>query len=372
MVRPGLYLISFLFLSGISFGDTNSLREKTREGLRKIRSYVPQSIIEAAHLDMQRGRMSSALRKLKYHQRLNPRDPEGYFLEGELFALTEKYREAYIAYHKAYYLTGSDLFREKMEEMKLKGGVSVSDGDEKGDISSQKDSSAAKQEESKEETAAPAEEFNPRKGSFIILSKLRTLNSLLKRYQSVHGELPKEFKLESLLEGNITTRALDISELGEVSIKDEKIFSSVYGTVQDQEGALKKYRDAISMEASGDLTGTLALLEGEIEKLSEEELDFLIRVAQRAGNTDKSLELRQIMAKKFPDHYANLFVLANYYFRRGEHQEALEYFGLLAQGNSNFKDEAQEKINLIRGGGSYRLREVFERQKEELGKTRSP
>ncbi len=368
MINPAFYILILLLLPWDSYGDTSKLRERTREGLKKIRSYVPQSILEAAHQDIERGQLTSAIRKLRYHQRLNPRDPEGYFLEGEAFALGEKYKEAYVAYHKAYFLTGSPELREKMEDMKRLGGAGVAEdeGEEP-----QQDAAPVK-EDSQPETKPVTPVSAPKRGSFLILSKLRTLDSLIRRYKARKGTYPSEFDLDSLMEGKVTTTSVDVSELGKLEIKDEGVISSVYGTVKDQESSLETFKKAIALEASGDLTSAINLLESDVGDLSRNELDFLVRMTQRAGDTDKSLEMRKKMAVRFPNHYSNIFVLANYYFRRGDHKRSLEYFEILSEGTSSYRLAAEEKVRFLKQGGSYRLQEVFQKQREALGTTRTP
>lgn len=376
VIKLRLFVVSLLLLHPFVVADVSSLRERTREGLRKVRSYVPQSIIEAALSDMQSGQLPSALRKLKYHQRLNPRDPEGYFLEGELFAKIEKYRDAYIAYHKAYFLTGSSEIRQKMEDMKVKGGVVESQDDDEGrsnqSNSSEEPSGKKGSDEKVSDEKVEEESFEPAAGNFLILGKLRALDSLIKRYEARNGSPPVDLNLASLQAGDVTTAKLDLSDLGDLKIKDGKVFSSVFGTVADQEASLKLYKQAIAQDASGATSESIRILEvkGE-ERLTKQELNFLIRMTQKMGDTEKSLIWRQVMAKRFPNNHSNLFILANYHFRKGQHAEALEFFELIAAGNSSLKKESEAKIGLIRRGGSYRLQEVFQELKKDLSSSQN-
>ena len=160
------------------------------------------------------------------------------------------------------------------------------------------------------------------------------------------------------------------NDLGDLKIQDGKIFSSIYGSVSDQENSIKSYREAISQDASGNTSQSIKTLEAKgLEQLTKQELNFLIRMSQKLGDSENSLMWRKAMAQKFPDNHSNLFVMANFYYRKGQHPQALELFEKIAQGNSSLKKESEAKIGLIRRGGSYRLQEVFQKLKKELNST---
>ena len=75
------------------------------EGVRDLRNHVVIPCGKRGGWDeMRQNRYYSALTKLKYHQQLQPKDVEAYYLEGECLAKLERWKDAYIAYHKAFTL----------------------------------------------------------------------------------------------------------------------------------------------------------------------------------------------------------------------------------------------------------------------------
>jgi tetratricopeptide (TPR) repeat protein len=373
LVQDFLGLAPRFFLGWMGFFVLSSatvvasdVRGRTLEGLKKIHSYEPQSVIELAHREIENGNFLSALRKLHLHQRFQPEDPEGWFLEAEVLVRLDKLRGAYLAYRKAYALTGLTQIRDKMEalESKLKKSSKALEKprakrsqSKSGDLPKGDEKNSSRTLESKPEPLS--------RGGFLILSKLRTLDSLLKRYIGLKGEM-KSFDLRALLAGSVTTRPVSIVGLGEMTLVTDHVRSSLFGTAPEQAKFLEFFRKAITLAAKGETTQAIALLEKNKETMIREEFEFLIRLYNQVGLEGQAILLRIELAKKFPKDSRNLLTLARHFFQQGDSSKALHYYERLMRLDSNYKFEAESQADLIRAGGSFRLKEVFELQRKEL------
>ena len=357
-----LGLVALVLFSSLT--DSGDVRKRTLEGLDKIHSYQAQSIIKIAHREVERGNDLSALRKLRMHQRLQPKDPEGWFLEGEVLVRLEKFREAYRAYAKAYSLTGWRRIRQKMEALETRlQGSKISENQDSEE--SKRISDKADDEKPDPGPVAAPEPKRLKRGGFLVLSRLRTLDSLLKRHNKLQDEM-KTFDLKSLLQGAVTTRPVSVEGLGEMSIQTGHVRSSIFGTAADQAESLKFFREAISLAAKDEEKEAISVLQKNQKILIREEFEFLIRLFERSKQREKAILLRVNFAKKYPKDGRNLLILARHFFEQGDSSRALHYYERLKFSGSVYKVEANRQSDLIRAGGSHRLKKLMEAQRKEL------
>lgn len=341
--------------------NTSKLRKRALEGVRDLRNLSSyRAVKEAAWDEMRQNRYYSALTKLKYHQQLQPKDVEAYYLEGECLAKLERWKEAYIAYHKAFYLSGEQKYQRLMIKMKVKAGKPIKK--EKPWYLKIKDPNEKVVEAPKPKPEAL--KSAKKRGSYLQLSRMRMLQSLLDRYESLNGQM-LEFNLDSLLKDKVTTRSVDISELGKITLVNSRIHSENFGTVEEIRNSMKFFMDAVSLASNKNTSQAIKLLEANQDKLIRSEAEYLISLYRKEGRIDDELDYRQEISNKFPNYSSNLLFLADYYYEKGLNQKALTYYQRilkLKSGNSNVKS----RIKQLQSGGTFRLREVLQKQRRNL------
>jgi len=341
--------------------NTSKLRSRALEGVRDLRKLSSfRAVKEAAWDEMRQNRYYSALKKLKYHQQLQPKDVEAYYLEGECLAKLERWKDAYIAYHKAFYLSGVKRYQRLMFQMKAKAGKPIKK--EKPWYLKIKDPSQKIVEtpKPKEEQLKPAK----KRGSYLQLSRMRMLQSLVDRYESLNGPM-LEFNLDSLLKDQVTTRSVNISELGKISLKNSKIHSENYGTVEEIRSSMKFFIDAVSMASKKNTSGAIRSLEANQDKLIRSEAEYLISLYRQEGLFEQEVKYREKISLKFPEYSSNLLFLADHYYENGLNQKALNYYQKilkLKSGNSSVRS----RIKQLKAGGTFKLREVLKSQRQNL------
>ena len=341
--------------------NTSKLRTRALEGVRDLRDLSSfRAVKEAAWDEMRQNRYYSALKKLKYHQQLQPTDIEGYYLEGQCLAKLERWKDAYIAYHKAFYLSGAKKYQDLMFQMKAKAGNPVKK--EKPWYLKIEDPN----QKNVEKPEPQKEPLNPAKkrGSYLQLSRMRMLQSLLDRYESVYGPM-LEFNLDSLLKDKVTTRSVDISELGKITLKNSKIHSENFGTTEEIQNSMKFFMDAVSLASKKNTSGAIRSLEANQDKLIRSEAEYLISLYRQEGRIKDEVQYREKISLKFPKYSSNLLFLADYYYQNGRNRKALKYYQKILKLGSN-NSSIRSRIKQIEAGGTFKLREVLKNQRRNL------
>ena len=356
----GCTTLAWLFcISG--HASTSKLRKRAIEGVNDLRNLSAfRAVKEAAWDEMRHRRYYSALKKLKYHQQLQPKDVEAYYLEGECLAKLERWKDAYIAYHKAFYLSGKKRYQDLMFEMKAKAGKPVVK--EKPWYLKIKDPNEKKIETPKPQAELPV---TPKmRGSYLQLSRMRMLQSLLDRYESIHGSMTV-FDLKSLLKDKVTSRPVDISELGKITLKNSKIHSENFGTVEEIRSSMQFFTEAVSMASKKNTSGAIRSLESNQDKLIRSEAEYLISLYRQEGRVEDELSYREKLSKKFPDYTSNLLFLADHHYENGRNNTALEYYQKIVNLRSD-NSRIRRRIRQLKSGGTFKLREVLNGQRRTL------
>lgn len=361
VIRLSILFLLMCLTKAVTFSNTYKLRNRALEGLSDLRGLSSyRAIKEAAWDEMRQRRYYSALKKLKYHQQLQPRDVEAYYLEGECLTKLERWKDAYIAYHKAYFLTGDRRYQDLMIKTKEKAGkpvvqekpwyLKIKDPNEKETVSIVKE--------------LPKIPVAKQRGSYLQLSRMRMLQSLVDRYQSKYGKI-EEFKLDSILKQRVTTRPIDVSELGKVTLVNGLVFSEIYGSVSDIRDSMKFFSEAVALVSSKNTTGAIVLLESNQDKLLLSEAEYLISLYRLQNRINDEITYRETLVEKFPDYYSNLLFLADYYYDKGSNQKALSYYEKIVESKFSNND-LRRRVKQLRAGGTKNLKSLLESQRREL------
>lgn len=354
-------LAAVLVLCSSTHSNTTNLRKRALEGLADLRELSAyRAVKEAAWDEMRQQRYYSALKKLKYHQQLQPRDVEAYYLEGECLTRLERWKDAYIAFHKAFYLSGEKRYQDLMFKMKAKAGKPV--------VKEEPWYLKIKDPNEKVETPpAPVvqtPEVPIRRGSYLELSRMRMLQSLVDRYESKYGKIT-DFNLNSILEEKVTTRPVDVTELGKITIVDGQIRSENFGTVKDIRDSMKFFSEAVSMASEKNITGAIRALEASQDKLIISEAEYLIGLYREQQRLQDELAFRESLVKKYPEYYSNILFLADYYYENGANAKALQYYQKISNGNAS-NSNVIRRIKQLQAGGTHELRRLLDTQRENL------
>tara|TARA_Y100000589_G_scaffold296328_1_gene303400 strand:+ start:813 stop:1931 length:1119 start_codon:yes stop_codon:yes gene_type:complete len=356
----GFTTLTWLFCISTQ-ASTSKLRKRALEGVKDLRNLSAfRAVKEAAWDEMRHKRYYSALKKLKYHQQLQPKDVEAYYLEGVCLSRLERWKDAYIAYHKAYYLSGKQRYRDLMFEMKAKAGKPVVR--EKPWYLKIKDPNEKKVETPELKVEIPV--ATKMRGSYLQLSRMRMLQSLLDRYESVYGPM-EVFNLDSLLKDKVTSRPINIKELGKITLKNSKIHSENFGTIDEIRSSMQFFMDAVSMASKNNTSDAIRSLEKNQDKLIRSEAEYLISLYRQEDRTEDELAYRKKLAERFPAYTSNLLVLADYHYENGRNQKALEYYQKIIDLKSD-NSMIRRRIRQLKAGGTFRLREILKGQRKTL------
>lgn len=354
------FVLMFLLEASV-FANTDKLRKRALEGLSELRGLSSyKAIKEAAWDEMRQQRYYSALKKLKYHQQLQPRDVEAYYLEGECLTRLERWKDAYIAFHKAYFLTGDRRYQNLMNQVKEKAGKPIVK--EKPWYLKIKDPNEKKEVPVAEEPKKPP--IMKRRGSYLQLSQMRMLQSLVDRYQSKYGKIG-EFKLDSILAQKVTTRPIDIQELGDITLIDGLVYSENYGSVREIRESMKFFSEAVASVSNKSTTDAIRLLELNRDKLLLSEAEYLINLYRMQNRLNDELVYRETLVDKFPDYYSNILFLADHYYDKGLNSKALSYYEKIVESKYSNKD-LRRRVRQLRAGGTQKLKNLLEFQRQEL------
>lgn len=334
------------------------MRRRVLEGEKLIAEHKYVTVIDAVRDELELGKFYSALTKVKYHQKHQPRDPQGYYLEGEILAQLERWKDAYIAFNKGYYLTKSAAFKKRMEDMKK--------ASKKGSLDLPKiesGESLALKEEIPEASEPEEEKVERTRGSFLALSRMRMVQSLLNRYESQYGKM-ETFDAKSLLKDKVTTREVNLEQLGELSLEDGVLKSSKYGTIEEIETDLKKMQDAIKADRDGESEKALEVVQA-ISKPNREEMDFKIILLEKLGRSKEAWQAREELVEKFNPPSSFVWHVAQHYYKLGDNKKAKKYLQKVIDANSPYKSSAKEQLAILNRGGTSRLRQLLDKQREE-------
>ncbi|MCJ8345837.1 hypothetical protein MJH12_09870 [bacterium] len=350
----GNILCFYYMLSFSNAADLHPNLSKTRQrlasGISKIGKMNLGSIMIWAKKDFKRGKYKESLQKARYHMAEDPYDPEPWFLQGLIFERLKKYDSAYLSFKRCYRLKESPRVLRKMKAMlakfpKKKKKQSLALKDPKVVTSVAK--------------VIPIEDtsITYAKRSYSAFKALETLQSQAHVYQAKKGSLDG-FSLKSIKEMKMSTLSIDFSALGEVTIQDGKVFSSVYQNAQFQKEALTNYFTALKLSKEKKYQELGILLETQ-KDFSKEEFLFLIDIYRRQNLDGKELLLRMKIAELKIFDAANYYWLAEYFYKMGEHQKATHYYNFLNNEDSAYFSLAQYRLKLIQSGGSHKLHEYM-------------
>lgn len=360
--RLGLQFL-ILFLSGLSFNYTSDphpnlskTRARLNSGISKVGKLNLSSIMIWAKKDYNNGYYKESLQKLRYHMAEAPYDPEPWFLQGLIFERLKKYKNAYLSYQRSYSLKKTDKAFNKMKAMLDKRPKKVK----------------KTQLKAKEKVLASApvpEQIIAKKSlvtyanrSYAAYKALEALQTQAKVYEVKKGAL-LGFSLESVKALKLTTRKTNFSFLGDVTIKDEKVHSSIYQTAAIQKESLKSYLSALNLSKEKKYKEAADILEA-LPDLSREEFLYLIDMYRRLKSEKKELALRLKIIDLGIFDAANYYWLAEYFYKQGNHPLAKKYYQVLNSKNSPYYSLVQYKLKLIKEGGSHKLREYMKNLKK--------
>jgi tetratricopeptide (TPR) repeat protein len=333
-----------------------------------------ESVAEIVRYEMKQGDYISALRKIRWHQHQQPDDPEGFWLEGQILEALNSPENAIIAYKKSFSLKKSRGIEERI--LKLENILQQRKNELNvlaAEILPTETTTEAIPENS---IQTPAPDKTPEKtpaplADMAILSKMRGLEALISLYKSKIGPM-ETFSLDSLRKQKVLTRETDFSELGELSLKNGEIHSSIFGNITDIDQSLDFFRSAIKEEQEGKTEKAFTMLWEKRLELGAGCLDYLIMLCEKLNYPEKIIELKERLARMRPHDFINIYELAMYYYKKNRTKEALKWFHRLRSINSPYQAAAEEKITELEKGGSWELKHKFLEQKRQLFNQKAP
>lgn len=372
-----------------AWSDAAKLRQRTEAGLSHMEKNRYSSVKEIVRLEIKQKEYMSALSKVRWHQQQNPTDPEGFFLEGRILELLNSPENALIAYKKSYKIHERRELKKKIakleeliqqqrneindtaNELFPEDGLSLHFFQQSATKSALNQTSPLEAELVNHSSAAstitgnkPHQEIKAL-ADLNTLAKMRALDSMLSLYQAQTGSLD-HFSLTSLKKEKILTLEIDFSELGELSIKDGKVYSSTFGSSADIDRALDFFRTAVKEEQAGNTDKAIEMLWENRSALGDSCLDYLLSLCEKQNIDQKIISLKQELTKRRPHDFLNIRDIAMHYYQNNQRKKALQWFRQLADFPNPHQQEAKGYIDELKQGGSWHLKQKFLRQKELL------
>lgn len=337
--------------------NLSKTRARINSGISKVGKLNLSSIMIWAKKDYRSGYYQESLQKLRYHMAEAPYDPEPWFLQGLIFERLKKYKNAYLSYQRSYSLKKSDRVLNRMKAMLAKRPKKKKPTQLKAKA---KETPKIAEAIKKSIAIVPV---TYAKRSYTAFKALEALQTQAKVYAARKGSFVG-FSLESVKGLKLTTRKLDFSFLGEISIKGEDVHSSIYETSAIQKESLKAYLSALNLSKEKKYKEASAVLEV-LAELSNEEFLYLIDMYRRLKLEKSEIDLRIKVAKLGIFDSANYYWLAEYFYKKGDHTLAKKYYLPLNFDGSPYYSLVQYKLKLIKQGGSHKLREYMKSLKKK-------
>ncbi|MCO4782377.1 MAG: hypothetical protein KC646_08630 [Candidatus Cloacimonetes bacterium] len=334
--------------------NLSKTRARINSGISRVGELNLSSIMIWAKKDYQKGYYKESLQKLRYHMAEAPYDPEPWFLQGLIFERLKKYKNAYLSYQRCFSLSKSERALGKMKEMLAKRP--------KKKKKTQLEPKPVAIETSKITTGEAVVEIKSfAKRAYAAYKALETLQTQARVFEARKGSLAG-FSLASVKELKLSTRQMDFSFLGEVTIKGQEVNSSIYQTATIQKESLKPYLSALNLAKKGKFKEAASVLE-KLEKVSNEEFLYLIDMYRRLKEEKKEVDFRIKIADSGIKDSGNSYWLAEYFYKNGNHKLAKKYYNDLNSKDSPYYNLVQYKLKIIKEGGSHKLREFMKQLK---------
>ncbi|PCJ20052.1 MAG: hypothetical protein COB02_05495 [Candidatus Cloacimonadota bacterium] len=349
----------FLFVSCAFCLDSHPNLSKTRQriksGINRIGKMNLSSIMEWAKKDFLKKRYQESLQKLRYHMVEDPLDASPWFLQGLIFERLYKYKKAYLSFEKSYELKKSRRTSNKMKSM-------FSKFPKKSKKIKIEPVAIKKAKKNIEEKIVLVEVNTYAKRSYKAFKSLETLQSQAKAYQVKKGSFTG-FSLKSLKSMKLSTLNVNFQGLGEISMKGNNVYSSIYKDTSFQKEALKPYLSALSLTKEKKYKEASEILE-KLSDYSKEEFLYLINIYRKQNSIYKELNFRLKIANKSIIDLSNYYWLAEYYYKAGVHERAIKYYNLLVVSQNAYKSMAQYRLKLMKNGGNYQLEEYMKNRRK--------
>ncbi len=339
------FCFQFLFLNLNIAVD----RRITLEQIEKGRAQSYTSVLDLARFALKQKRVDEALKETLYHQKNQPSDPEGYLLEAKIWAMKQNSERRLLALKKAYFLLQDPKLLTEIEALSPSSLTSAPEATAKPEVKSTP-------------ATAPATVYLD--ADFRITSLLRTANSLYRQCKSLLGEC-KDFSKESLKAAKILSQPPDFSDLGTLSIQEDQVFSSLYGSLNTQTAQQKRYYEALELYRKGLHSAVASLFSTSAGTLRTREIELYIESSEALNQTSKALQLREELLRKNPSQTDLLAWLAAHYYNTNQKDKAKSAYQKL-QTIENYKALAEERLKILELGGSGKLQTLLEEERKKL------